>query len=103
GVVFSLVQRNVIFEIEQFKRYSGQNVSLNVLENESHIQEEEGVEEAAGSIHVNGIDVQRRAQIKDLNFAELYAAFDNGNLQEAINFFKTYKLSDLMFIRGQAD
>jgi hypothetical protein len=36
------------------------------LENESRIWEEEGVEEAAGAIHVNNIDAHNKVQIKDI-------------------------------------
>ena len=82
--------------------FSQPNISLHVLENESNIQEEEGVEEAAGNIHVNGIDVHKRPQIKEFSIATLHNFIAQGHEQEAINYLKLYKPSDLMFFRGQS-
>jgi hypothetical protein len=36
-----------IYEIQNFSQYKGSNISLHVLEHESLIQEEDGVEESA--------------------------------------------------------
>lgn len=89
-----------IFQIESFKTYQGNQSALQIFENESRVWEEEGVEEAAGNIHVNNVDAHNRVQIKDINFDALFNAFAEGDSTAAINFFKTYKLSDIFFIRG---
>lgn len=57
-----------IFEIEKFKGYKGQNISLQILEYESMVQEEEPVEEAAGRVHIHDIDAHKRALVKDLSW-----------------------------------
>lgn len=71
-----------------------------IFENESRVWEEEGVEEAAGNIHVNNVDAHNRVQVKDINFDYFFNALYEGDSTSAINFLKNYKLSDLFFIRG---
>jgi hypothetical protein len=46
------------------------------------------------------VDAHNRVQIKDINFDVLFIALQNGDSQSAINFLKTYKLSDIFYIKG---
>lgn len=65
-----------VFEIEKFKAFKNQ--SLGILDYESQILEEEGVEEAAQRVHVHA-PLPQKASIKDFDINVLHAYFQDGN------------------------
>ena len=60
---------NKVYEIEKFKASQGQ--SLQVLDYESQILDEEGVEEAAQRVHVHA-PLPQKVQAKDFNIDQIH-------------------------------
>lgn len=88
-----------VFEIEKFKAIKNQ--SLGILDYESQILDEEGVEEAAQRVHVHA-PLPQKVQAKDLDTNILYQYFRDGNQQGIIDYLRAYKVSDLVNLRGPA-
>jgi hypothetical protein len=90
---------NLVYNLDKFKAY--QNVSLQIFENESIIQEEEGLEEGAHKVHAESIAPNsQKVPIKNIRMDDFYDYVINGNEQAAIDFLKTYNLTDFLFFRG---
>ncbi len=85
-----------MWEVDKFKSY--QNQSLHVLDHESIILDEDN----AGIGIPQDINLKRKA-IKDIDVTILYQALIDSNIVAAKNFLREHNLSDLFFIRGQAE
>jgi hypothetical protein len=89
----------LVYNLDKFKAY--QNVSLQIFDNESIIQEEEGLDEGAHRVHAESIAPnQQKVPIKNIRIEDFYDHVINGNEQAAIDFLKSYSLTDFLFFRG---
>ena len=64
-----------IFEIEKFKSFKNQ--SLKILDFESIIQDEEGVEETAQKVHINTLVTNKSQHIKNLDIDYFFRLCQN--------------------------
>jgi hypothetical protein len=86
-----------VFEIEKFKAFKNQ--SLGILDFESQILDEEGVEEAAQRVHVHA-PLPQKVQAKDFDIYLLHSFFTNRQEQSIIDYLRAFKVSDLLALRG---
>lgn len=86
-----------VFEIQKFNAFKNQ--SLGILDYESQILDEEGVEEAAQRVHVHA-PLPQKVQAKDFDIDLLHSYFNNRQEQSIIDYLRAFKVSDLLAIRG---
>lgn len=89
----------MVYGLDKFQGYKNQ--SLHILENESIVHEEEGLEEGAHRVHAHSLPPhQQRLQIKNIRIDDFYQHLLGENEKEAIDFLKSFNISDLLYFRG---
>lgn len=77
------------------------NQSLHILDNESIIQEEIGMDEGVKkNLVYQKQPAQEKAHLRDLDIGVIHSAFSSGDQYAVIEYLRTYKVTDLLFIRG---
>jgi hypothetical protein len=91
-----------VFELEKYKAYK--NNSLHVLDHESIIQEEGGFDEGVKkNLVYQKVPAQEKAHLRDFDISVIHQSFRNGDQYAIIDYLRSYKISDLLFIRGHPD
>ena len=89
---------DLIFKVDRFKLYAGGNQSLQILDNESRVLGEDVDREI--EFRQSKVDIHKKAALKDMNASLLSMYISNRQENEAIEFLKTYKPTDLFFFKG---
>lgn len=72
-----------------------------MLDHESIIQEEGGFDEGVKKNMIyQKVPAQEKAHLRDFDISHIHTSFSNGDQHAIIDYLRSYKISDLLFIRG---